>query len=169
MGYAHTAPFQYSQSDVFMTPGTYPYYCTVHGAQMTGTVTVGQAVSTPPDMGTPPPPPPPTGMPKTVNVAVGPGGSLSFSPASVDINVGDTVNWTWQSASIPHTVTSGSPGAADGQFCSNGGAQNAAACAGAGYAKTAPFSFSHTFTVAGGHAYFCAVHGAAMTGTVNVH
>jgi plastocyanin len=168
--YAQVAPFTYSETDTFMTPGMYPYYCTVHGAQMTGMVIVGQAAP-PPDMSTPPPPPPPppTGMPKTVNVAVGPNNSLSFSPASVDVNVGDTVTWTWQSASIPHTVTSGSPGAADGQFCSNGGAQNAAACAGAGYAATAPKSFSHTFTVVGSHAYFCAVHGAAMTGTVNVH
>jgi plastocyanin len=32
-------PFTYSETDTFRTPGTYPYYCTVHGAMMTGTIT----------------------------------------------------------------------------------------------------------------------------------
>jgi plastocyanin len=112
--------------------------------------------------------PPPAGA-KTVTVTVGPGGAIAFSPASIDINAGDTVNWVWSSSAIPHTVTSGTVPTADGQFCSNSGAQNASACSGTGFATTAPFSFSHTFPTAGTFPYFCAVHLALMTGTVIVH
>ena len=31
----------------------------------------------------------------TFQVQVGPGGSLTFSPANVSIQVGDTVQWNW--------------------------------------------------------------------------
>jgi plastocyanin len=156
-------------SHTFDVAGTYAYYCTIHGAAMTGSVVVNAPSPTPtPDMAVPPGPTP-TPTAKTVDVSVGPGGTLSFAPSGVDINAGDTVNWTWASAAIPHTVTSGTAPSADGAFCSNGGAQNAGACAGAGYAKTAPFSFQHTFAAAGTFPYFCEVHGAAMTGVIRVH
>ena len=45
---------------------------------------------------------------KTVTVTVGPGGAHAFSPDTVDIDVGDTVEWTWDSNT--HSVTSGDPG-----------------------------------------------------------
>jgi plastocyanin len=95
---------------------------------------------------------PPTAQ--TVMVTVGPNNSLSFSPATVTIHPGDTVTWNWSSSSIPHSVTSGSPGAPSGTFDSG--------------VHTAPFTFSHTFPSAGSFPYFCTVHGALMTGTVTV-
>src|SRR5215475_7900695 len=51
------------------------------------------------------------------DVAVGPiGNEFSFVPDTVNISVGDTVRWTWESDF--HTVTSGTSCTADGQFCS---------------------------------------------------
>jgi plastocyanin len=101
---------------------------------------------------------------------VGAGNSFSFSPQTVNINVGDTVTWNWVSTTIPHTVTSGAPGAADGKFCSvpAGTPMNATTCNSASYAQTAPASFSQTFSTAGTFPYFCEIHGAMMTGTVVV-
>ena len=37
--YAQPQPFTYSQT--FLTAGTFPYFCEVHGAMMTGTVVAG--------------------------------------------------------------------------------------------------------------------------------
>ena len=52
---------------------------------------------------------------KTVAVTVGPGANPHrFSPETVDIDVGDTVKWTWTRTS--HSVTSGDSGVADGLF-----------------------------------------------------
>src|SRR5215475_5701104 len=51
------------------------------------------------------------------NVTVGPvGNEFSFVPDIVNITVGDTVRWTWESDF--HSVTSGTSCTADGQFCS---------------------------------------------------
>src|SRR4030095_14809384 len=41
---------------------------------------------------------------------------FSFVPDTVNISVGDTVRWTWESDF--HSVTSGTSCTADGQFCS---------------------------------------------------
>src|SRR5437870_733747 len=105
---------------------------------------------------------------QTINVLVGPGGSMSFSPQTVSIHKGDTVLWTWDSG--PHTVTSGTPGAADGKFCSvpEGTPATPATCSGTGYAKSPPFTYSETFMDTGTFPYYCTVHGATMTGTVTV-
>ncbi len=107
-----------------------------------------------------------TAAAQTVMVTVGPNGTISFSPATVMIHPGDTVMWTW--ASGPHTVTSGTPGNADGKFCSNGGAQTAAACNSTSYAQGPGATYSQTdvFRTPGTYPYYCTVHGAAMTGTV---
>src|SRR5439155_16075612 len=48
----------------------------------------------------------------TVDVTVGPGGNLVFSPSSVTIHTGDQVRWTWGSSG--HSTTSGSPGQPNG-------------------------------------------------------
>ena len=48
----------------------------------------------------------------TVDVTVGPGGDLVFSPSSVTIHPGDQVRWTWGSSG--HSTTSGSPGQPNG-------------------------------------------------------
>jgi plastocyanin len=51
------------------------------------------------------------------DVIVGPlGNEYSFVPDTVNISVGDTVRWTWESNF--HSVTSGKSCFADGQFCS---------------------------------------------------
>ncbi len=88
----------------------------------------------------------------TVTVQVGPGGSMSFSPASVDIQIGDTVQWNW--ASGPHSVRSGTQQQPSNILSS--GTQSPA------------FSYSHTFPTAGTVPYFCEVHGNMMSGTVSV-
>ena len=89
----------------------------------------------------------------TFTVRVGEGGNR-FSPVSVTIEAGDTVQWTWSAGG--HTTTSGSPGSPDGIWDS--GIRNNGA------------TFSHTFDTAGSFPYFCGPHGSCcgMTGTVNV-
>ena len=118
---------------------------------------------------TPPSPTPtPTPTPATATVHVGSNGAMTFSPQSVNINPGDTVNWVWDGG--PHTVTSGAPGNADGNFCSlpAGQTPSASACNSTSYAQGTGASYSHTFPSAGTFPYFCTVHGAMMTGTVVV-
>jgi plastocyanin len=91
----------------------------------------------------------------TVMVQVAPGGDFSFSPFSVSINAGDTVQWVWKSKAMPHSVTSGSGGVSNGLFDS-------------GIHQSNTFTFSHTFPTAGTFPYFCSVHFTAMKGTVTV-
>jgi plastocyanin len=94
---------------------------------------------------------------------------MTFSPSTVTINVGDTVRWTW-TGSLPHTVTSGAPGAVDGKFCSvpAGTTPSVATCDSISYAQGNGAVYSNTFTSAGTFPYFCEVHGAMMSGTVIV-
>ena len=77
----------------------------------------------------------------------------SFSPRTVDINVGDTVHWTNASGGNPHDVK-----ADDGSFDSG--------------SPTSSFTFSKTFNSVEQARYFCSVHGSSggvgMSGTVNV-
>src|SRR4051794_24517771 len=75
-----------------------------------------------------------------------------FSPSTVTINVGDSVQWSWESG--PHSVTSGTPNQPSGLF--NSGIHSVG------------YSFSQTFTQSGNFPYYCMVHGAMMTGTVKV-
>jgi plastocyanin len=91
----------------------------------------------------------------TVMVQVAPKGDLSFSPSSVSINPGDTVQWIWKSKAMPHSVTSGNGGTSNGLF--NSGLQ-----------QSNTFTFSHTFPTAGTFPYFCSVHFTVMKGTVTV-
>ncbi len=94
----------------------------------------------------------------TFHVAVGPNGTISYSPNQVTIQVGDTVTWS-NSSGIPHNVT-----ADDGSFqCANG-------CNDTGGDPTPSGSWtaSRTFTAAGVVHYHCQVHGFEMTGTVTV-
>lgn len=109
-------------------------------------------------------------VPETVTVTVGAGGANAFSPATVNINPGDTVQWVW--ASGPHTVTSGSPTGSgpDGKFCSVavGKLVSRGSCNSTLYAQDAGATYSFTFLSAGTFPYFSTVQGAAMTGTVVV-
>jgi PKD repeat protein len=94
----------------------------------------------------------------TRTVEVGPGGTMTFRDeeshnSTSTINVGDTINWTFEGF---HSTTSGtcSPG------CSPNGTWDS------GDMGSGTFSF--TFTTAGTFPYYCRVHLAAMTGTVVV-
>jgi plastocyanin len=86
-------------------------------------------------------------------VTVGDGGFI-FTPDSVTIHSGDTVQWTWSSTG--HSSTSGSPGAPTGLWDS--GVLNQGA------------TFSHTFNTVGTFPYHCTPHGACcgMVGAVTV-
>jgi plastocyanin len=99
------------------------------------------------------------------DVTVGPvGNELSFVPDTVNITVGDTVRWTWESDF--HSVTSGSGTSctADGQFCSPDNMN-----CDAGILNDTGFVYEFTFTQPGMYQYFCALHCfAGMTGVVNV-
>ncbi len=77
-----------------------------------------------------------------------------FTPASVTINAGDTVEWT-NSDTAAHTVTGGLP--ADGP---SGVFDSSLFMAGA--------TFTHTFEEAGNYDYFCMVH-PWMVGNVQVN
>ena len=99
--------------------------------------------------------------PKTVNVEI-PKGSSSpgcetsnacFSPASLTINAGDTVEWT-NTDTAAHTVTSGSP--ANGPS----GVFDSSLIMGSA-------SFENTFDEAGNYDYFCMVH-PWMVGNIQV-
>jgi plastocyanin len=99
------------------------------------------------------------------DVIVGPvGNELSFVPDTINISVGDTVRWTWESNF--HSVTSGDPTTcnADGQFCSPDNMN-----CDAGILNNTGFVYEFTFTQPGMYQYFCAVHCfAGMTGVVTV-
>jgi plastocyanin len=81
----------------------------------------------------------------------------AYSPNPINANVGDTVTWTNRD-STPHTVTSGTAGAPDGNFDSSPGFNPLLA---------PQQTFSHTFTEAGEFPYYCGLH-PNMVGTVMV-
>src|SRR5437870_8253772 len=89
----------------------------------------------------------------TVTVTVG-NNCLCFSPSSVTIHPGDTVQWTWSSTG--HSSTSGSPGMPSGLWDS--GILNQGA------------TFTHTFNSTGSFPYYCTPHGGCcgMVGMVTV-
>jgi plastocyanin len=97
------------------------------------------------------------------DVTVGPlENEFSFAPDTVNISVGDTVRWTWESDF--HSVTSGTSCTADGQFCSPDNMN-----CDAGILNDTGFVYEFTFTQPGMYQYFCALHClAGMTGVVNV-
>lgn len=107
------------------------------------------------------PTPTPT-EPPDASVTVGPGGMLTFSPGTVNIQVGETVEWNW--ASNNHTVTSGDGTMPDNLFCS----PNNTNCATAPASNTG-FKYRHTFNSTGSFDYYCRIHGATMSGVVNVN
>ena len=85
----------------------------------------------------------------TVDISIG---DFFFAPASVTVNVGDTIRWT-NNGAAPHTTTSGTSPTGDGKWASP--------------LMSSGESFSFTFTQAGAFPYFCAVH-PFMVGTVAV-
>src|SRR5712675_2289503 len=79
----------------------------------------------------------------TANVSIV---NFAFSPTSVNINVNDSVKWTW--AGSPHSTTS------DTGLWESGVLGTGA-------------TFTHTFTSAGSFPFHCSVH-PFMTGTISV-
>jgi plastocyanin len=80
----------------------------------------------------------------------------SFSPNSVSIAPGDTVQWIWYGSppyNTNHSVTSGTPANPTPDVFNSG-------------IHVAPYVFEHTFATAGTFRYFCQVHTTMMTGTV---
>lgn len=95
------------------------------------------------------------------NVNVGSGG-LSYAPATVNIQVGDTVHWIFVNSG--HTVTSGSSCTADNLFCSPANLN----CA-TGANSPSGTTYDRVFPAPGSFPYFCRPHcNFGMTGTVNV-
>jgi plastocyanin len=83
--------------------------------------------------------------------------NTAFVPKSLIVHVGTPVTWTNNESNslIHHTVTSGIPGTPSGGiFDSPVLAQGQ--------------SFQFTFTSTGTYAYYCRIHGSAMTGSVVV-
>ena len=93
-----------------------------------------------------------TQPPSAKTVIVGPG--FSFTPAELNISVGDTVTWQFKST---HTTTSDS---SSSEAWDSGTKGDGA-------------TFTHTFDTAGTFAYHCALHsvsgGTGMNGTINVN
>ena len=85
---------------------------------------------------------------QTVKIVSDPNTVGKFDPQTVNVKVGDTVEWDWNDSSAPHTVT-----AQDGSFESC--TQNAGA------------KFMVTFSKAGDVQYHCTLH-SGMTGDVKV-
>ena len=90
-------------------------------------------------------------------VQVGPNNTLTFSPSTQPIGPGDTVHWVW-APSLSHTTTSGT---CSGSVCTPDGRWDSGA-------HSAPFTFDVAFPSVGAYPYYCAVHGAAMQGVIDV-
>ncbi|HEY3118484.1 MAG TPA: plastocyanin/azurin family copper-binding protein [Chloroflexota bacterium] len=77
----------------------------------------------------------------------------TVNPAIDTVAVGATVTWTWvNTGPISHNVESeGAPGFTSSAILTGNGT-----------------TYSFTFTVPGSYQYDCAVHGAAMSGTIVV-
>jgi plastocyanin len=93
---------------------------------------------------------PATVLPQTLHVVVSSG--MTFTPADLTINVGDTVRWNNQGGY--HNVMSD-----DGSFTS-------------GPASTSAWTYNRVFTSAGDFRYYCVAHGSAggvgMSGIIRV-
>lgn len=102
-----------------------------------------------------------------VTVAVGPEKRLRFEPETVEVGVGDTVTWEFESEG--HNVSS-KPGASP--KCQNPeGAEPFASYEGDSHfaIDEVGSTFSHTFEVPGEYVYVCVPHaGQGMVGTVVV-
>jgi plastocyanin len=94
----------------------------------------------------------------TREVTVGPGGSLEFDPADLEIQPGTTVHWTWDSDN--HNVVPSSKPEESGFQGTEGGDDQT---------YNAGHEYSHTFEVEGDYEYYCTPHRqAGMTGAISV-
>jgi plastocyanin len=118
-----------------------------------------------------PPAPTPTPTPhsgNTVIVNVGQNGAISFSPSTVAIRVGDTVQWNFVDTTSYHSTTSGTCTPDPYYGGSNCGPLPTGLNWDSGQ-RAAGDHFSQLFTTAGSYRYYCQVHGSMMTGTIQVN
>ena len=104
---------------------------------------------------------------QVTEVAVGPEGRLRFVPETVEISVGDTVRWTFESAG--HNVTT-KPGASEKISIPEDAEPFASYEGDAHYSiNEVGTTFEHAFEVPGEYVYVCEPHaGQGMIGTVVV-
>ena len=100
------------------------------------------------------PPPPPVASGSTTSLTIT---NNHFSPASDSVAVGANLTWTW------HSCTSDSY---NGTTCVSHSVQFDDSGPSSGIKSSG--TFSRMFAVAGTYTYHCAVHGAAMSGTITV-
>lgn len=145
--------------------GTFLAGCTGDGGEGSPTGTATDSPE-PTEPATPTPSPTPTEQP-AVEVAVGPERRLRFDPEEIEIAVGTTVVWTFESTG--HNVTS-LPGASE--KCENpAGAEPFASYEGDDhFSLNEPgTTFEHQFTVPGEYVYVCAPHeDQGMVGYITV-
>lgn len=98
--------------------------------------------------------PPPPGANRSVVIT-----NNTFTPGNVTIAKGASVTWTW------NTCSGGDP-YGDGQTCVAHDVVLDDGSATSGTQSTG--TYAHTFATAGAYPYHCAIHGAAMSGTVTV-
>ncbi|UTF52908.1 plastocyanin/azurin family copper-binding protein [Natronosalvus rutilus] len=146
----------------FETPGTYEYVCAIHDKEMVGTVEVLDE----PD----------------VTVTVAPDGDLAFDPASLSLEVGDVVRWTFEeeghnvsahpeasaNASVPegaepfasYDLSSGADENGDGEGETDEIDHEAT--------RESVDTYDHRFVAVGQYEYVCAIHDEEMVGAVEV-
>ena len=94
----------------------------------------------------------------TKEVAVGPGGNLTFEPAEITIAPGTTVHWVWDSDNH-NVVPESQPDGANWQGTPGAPSKT----------YNTGYEYSHTFQQTGTYEYFCQPHRTAgMTGTITV-
>ena len=98
------------------------------------------------------PPPPPTGSTTALTVT-----NNRFTPARDSVATGSTLTWTWDSCA--GDIYGGTTCASHSVQFDDGSESSGIRSSG---------TFSRTFASAGTYTYHCAVHGAAMAGTVIV-
>ncbi len=100
------------------------------------------------------------------NITVSPGGQLQFSPATISINAGQSVQFIWATGAVNHNVSPAS-----------GNATAIPSSPGLPGVQNAPFEFTTVFPSAGTFRFFCSIHGsnpspntvAGMSGTITVN
>lgn len=100
-------------------------------------------------------------------VAVGPNGDLVFEPEAIEVAIGDTVVWNFES---PGHNVSARPGASDKVSIPDGAEPFASYEGDKSYQVVEEGeSYEHTFETAGEYTYVCVPHaGQGMIGTVSV-
>ncbi len=99
-------------------------------------------------------------------ITVAPGGALQFSPATITINAGESVQFIWATGATNHNVTPAS-----------GNATPIPSMPGLPGVQDAPFEFTTVFPSAGTFNFFCSIHGGnptpntvtGMSGTITVN